>query len=443
MTLQERTIQRHDATTLVPIRNYSTNPLAGTAFRIVRPTTTINTALTLLFRNMGAGVMQAQNFHTASTSSLRVDRNTGGGVFFSSITLASTLATNGLVGEPIWTNTGASLTLTPSTYNPATWALKSLSTDPQCGVGQVAGTGWIYNSCGHLLIGGSVLKIVRSNRAPTLYVYQGTNIQSLGIISSGNDTGSPVTIFNSFLLGYANTYLGGHPTKMSFAAVGSTWGIGIPTSSGPGVMILPSGDAVNFPHGLESVASDGRLELVTGTGFAGVGVYAHAGGSLQTRPGFPPTITGALGDFGHKGLQATLKPSVVWPLSGLDTVIEAKVIGVAGNMVTLATVADGAGVGNITRIGNAFTFHYATGVTTVANFEAAVAALVGADQLIVVKTPGTGATVLVAPTDTFAATVFGGGSNVVAGGTWSQVESGVRFSDPDEQVVVKKVAITT
>lgn len=50
------------------------------------------------------------------------------------------------------------------------------------------------------------------------------------------------------------------------------------------------------------------------------------------------------------------------PSTNINTVIEATTGGDAGNALTFRTVADGAGVGSITRSGGAFTFHYATGV---------------------------------------------------------------------------------
>lgn len=67
-----------------------------------------------------------------------------------------------------------------------------------------------------------------------------------------------------------------------------------------------------------------------------------------------------------------------------------------GATVTIQLTADGVGAGSLTRVGNAFTFHFASGVTTVANFETAVNALAGADALIDVLTPGTGASILAA-----------------------------------------------
>lgn len=102
------------------------------------------------------------------------------------------------------------------------------------------------------------------------------------------------------------------------------------------------------------------------------------------------------------------------PISGdIDTVIEATLAGADWNLITIRTVADGAGTGSITRVGSAFTFHYASGVTTITNFETHVAALAGADDLIAVKTPGTGGRTFDSPADTFVATNLAGGFDAV------------------------------
>jgi len=435
---QERTIHRHDATTLVPVRNYSTSPVVGATFRVVRPTTEIGTAMTLLLQNTGNGIMQVQNFHTSSTSSLRVEKSLGP-VYMSHITVASTLTSAGLTGEPVWVSTGSSLTITPTSYNPATWVLKGATTDPQCGVSQVAGTGWFYCSCAHIQVAGSFIKRLLTNRAFTFHAFMGYNVQGAGSISAGQDSGTPVTLLNSFAGGYANSQFGGHATKAPFLAVNSSVGFGTPAGAGAGILFIPA--LATAIHGIEAINSSLRLDLVAGTGFAGLGVYSHAGGCIQPRPGAAPTITGSLGDFGFEGVLASIQPSVAVPGSGIDTVIETMVIGVAGNAVTLALVADGAGVGNMTRVGTAFTFHYASAVTTVANFEAAVAGLVAPNRLIRIKANGTGVTVLTAPGDTFGATAFTLGSDVAAGGTWLEIESGVRISNANEQVVVKKVSM--
>jgi hypothetical protein len=89
-----------------------------------------------------------------------------------------------------------------------------------------------------------------------------------------------------------------------------------------------------------------------------------------------------------------------------ETVVRAKTVGVGGNDLTLAFVADGSGSGSLTQSGSALTFHYESGVTTVANFETAV----GSSAVIEVATvDGTGT--LTSPGDTFSATAFAGGSN--------------------------------
>ena len=95
----------------------------------------------------------------------------------------------------------------------------------------------------------------------------------------------------------------------------------------------------------------------------------------------------------------------------VDTVIEATVAGSAGDAITIAFVADGTGAGSFTRSVAALTFHFEDGVTTVTNFESAVAALAGGDDIIGVKTAGTGANILAAPGDVLAATNLAGGDD--------------------------------
>lgn len=108
------------------------------------------------------------------------------------------------------------------------------------------------------------------------------------------------------------------------------------------------------------------------------------------------------------GSRASLDLEV--PGTLIDTVVEAIAGGTGGNSITIAFAADGSGAGNITRSGTDFTFHYESAVTTVANFEAAVAALAGGDKLIRVKTAGTAGNVLTDPGDTFTATSLAGGA---------------------------------
>jgi hypothetical protein len=97
-------------------------------------------------------------------------------------------------------------------------------------------------------------------------------------------------------------------------------------------------------------------------------------------------------------------------ITNVDSVIEATTAGIAGNSITIAFVADGTGAGSFSRVVNALTFHFEDGVTTVANFEAAIAALAGADDIIAVKTAGTGANILTTVGDVLAATNLAGGT---------------------------------
>lgn len=111
---------------------------------------------------------------------------------------------------------------------------------------------------------------------------------------------------------------------------------------------------------------------------------------------------------GDAALKASLDLDT--PSVDLDTIIEATTAGEDGNSITIAAVDDGTGTGTLTRDGTDFTFHFEDAVTTVGDFEALVAALAGADDLIAVKTGGTGATVLVTA-DAFEATPLAGGTN--------------------------------
>lgn len=95
----------------------------------------------------------------------------------------------------------------------------------------------------------------------------------------------------------------------------------------------------------------------------------------------------------------------------LDTIVEAATAGTAGNGITVAVVGDSPAAGGVTIdvVDNAVTIHFEDGVSTVGDVETAIAALAGADDIIDVKTAGTGATVLDAATDEVVATALAGG----------------------------------
>jgi hypothetical protein len=95
----------------------------------------------------------------------------------------------------------------------------------------------------------------------------------------------------------------------------------------------------------------------------------------------------------------------------LDTVVQARLVGVQGNDITVAATgsrSDGTVV--ITEVGHAVAITYDDDVSTVANVEAAIASQ---STLIEVATPGTGATVLDAATDDFTAQLLTGGEDSI------------------------------
>lgn len=106
---------------------------------------------------------------------------------------------------------------------------------------------------------------------------------------------------------------------------------------------------------------------------------------------------------GTAGTQSTLDLATV--SVDADSVIGALADGAAGNAVTISFVADGVGAGTLEESGTASVFHFQDGVTTVADFETAIAGSI----LLEVVTPGTGANILVAVDDEFAATNLAGG----------------------------------
>jgi hypothetical protein len=94
----------------------------------------------------------------------------------------------------------------------------------------------------------------------------------------------------------------------------------------------------------------------------------------------------------------------------VDTVLASVIVGLDGDAVTLQLISaavPAAGVLNVSAW-PACTYEYLAGSTTVADFEAAVAALSGSSKLLAVKTAGTQTNVLQAG-DVLAATNFSGG----------------------------------
>lgn len=179
---------------------------------------------------------------------------------------------------------------------------------------------------------------------------------------------------------------------------------------GPGVEL---GSRIG-PHFAWDAAVAGAVAF-EGTCFPDASINAVAGAS----PWVPESAASPIAIAGSAKASLALDPVT----GDIDTVIEATTEGAGGNAITIAFVADGAGAGSFTRSGTALTFHYDDGVTTVTDFEAAIAALTGDDDIIGVKTAGTGAHTFDDPADTLAATALAGGVNGQDKQHWDNVTS--------------------
>lgn len=126
--------------------------------------------------------------------------------------------------------------------------------------------------------------------------------------------------------------------------------------------------------------------------------------------------------------------ALVGPGTNIDTVVEAVDKGTAGDSIGI-TFADGSLVddGELSVVGLEVTFAFKTGVTTVLDFETAVAALTGDDAIIQVKTIGTPGNVLVTTIDEFVSQNLAGGADG-EGGFDLKIETtidGVNFAVQD------------
>lgn len=114
----------------------------------------------------------------------------------------------------------------------------------------------------------------------------------------------------------------------------------------------------------------------------------------------------------------------------LDTVVEAKVAGTAGNSIQVALVSDNTTPPTMTVAGNVVTFHFKDG--DAACTVTAIEALIATSNLIEVKTAGTGATVLINAT-AFAATNLANGVTPVAATVFT---SGAEKVLPGDRILI-------
>jgi hypothetical protein len=167
-----------------------------------------------------------------------------------------------------------------------------------------------------------------------------------------------------------------------------------------------SGKGTTVPELEVAIWADGAVDL-TGATLYGAQLRPYAPSALA--------VTGTAAVAGSLDLSTKT--------TDCDTVIEAGIAGAAptepGDGITIAFAhsvgAPNAGV--LTNVGLAYTFTFKTAVTTVANFEAAIAALpanpaTGRPDLVV-KTPGTPTNVLAVTVDEFAAAPLTGAADAV------------------------------
>ena len=114
------------------------------------------------------------------------------------------------------------------------------------------------------------------------------------------------------------------------------------------------------------------------------------------------------------GFHAELDPSMpyaaVLDLGSLTSTIDTIIYTTDGGDASLLILADGSGPGSLTNTGSAYTFHFRSGVTAVADFEAAITASTGLG--VVLADPSAGATL--GAGDVLVTTTFPGGASKAA-----------------------------
>lgn len=149
------------------------------------------------------------------------------------------------------------------------------------------------------------------------------------------------------------------------------------------------------------------LQAVTASGVL-YNIFRTVAGVVRVYP--TPTTTDSIAYeyISSSWVEPVSVKASLTPTGGFDTVIEATNAGPAGNSITVALTGSAVAGVLITVTGTAVVIRYEIGVSTITNVETAIAALAGADDIIAVKTAGSGATVLGAG-QAFTATALSGG----------------------------------
>lgn len=150
------------------------------------------------------------------------------------------------------------------------------------------------------------------------------------------------------------------------------------------------------------------LDLVKDATAAGVRVIIESNADVPANA-FTCALFGG-GDAPGKGFGSLPQLDLAPLTANVETVVRHR----DSRVPTLALVADGAGAGSLTNVGDAWTFHFQSGVTTVANFETAINA---SSALLVLTPDGVGT---LAAGDVLASTAF---VKPVTGGKFSSASS--------------------
>jgi hypothetical protein len=221
-------------------------------------------------------------------------------------------------------------------------------------------------------------------------------------------------------------------TVIEFATggtAGNAWKVNVFAGSGGGEGVNVNEDTTNhiltvmYETGVSTVANfetaiGTTTNFVVGTGGTGTNVLGagdvvHQASMAGGTPQQSITVgSGAVVIHFEPGASTVADvEALIAALAGADDIVDVKTPGTGASVlaspddVMAATnLASGADQQYAAVSGNDLTIHYESGATTVTNFEALITALAGSDDIIGIKTAGTGSNVLTAPGDTWAKT---------------------------------------
>jgi len=323
---QTRMIQGNTIDTITPCRNFQTSPDATSVFRIVRPTTQIigspgdyESLLTLC------------NTGTDSISFIVIQNLYFSGDLWDAIEIQNSPAQvtlSHIVSDALYSFTfmqSGIIAMVGYKRNPVSFAVESSVTASQAGIScrtfDVTDPFTFYiRSCGQVFIQSSYITILGQNQTLRTPMNYGTRILCWVCLSSNCNTWPHLMITSNS--GYATTRFGG----LNFAPYNIPAIFCSEASLGFGVV-----DISNSPSHAIELVGPGHIHfggVVTGTGNAGAGVYAHGGAHITLASGVTPTLTGAVGNLSVNGTtQATTWAAIAGgtPYSSGEEFVRAKV----------------------------------------------------------------------------------------------------------------------